>query len=498
MPDRGVMLEHSALEAVAVRAIETQDREGAIWTDAERAWASRSAAEAVGEKAAPENFVAKRASLLLEKLDDRNQMLLAQIRGMHWQPWYGWAAIVAAGILGVLIDRIGASHRVDLLAPPILALIGWNLAAYLILLATHRSGTTSVLGPLRRLAMRIVHFTPTSGFLASKAAFATGDPVNIASLTNLTSAWFILAKPLYGARVGRILHSAAAALALGVILGLYFRGLVSEYKATWESTFLDASFVHGMLAVILAPGAWLTGIPLPNAAHIQSIRAPLSENAAIWLHLYAASIFLIVLVPRIGLALHAWRKERRLARNFPIPLDDRYFQVLLRGFHAKAERVRVVPFSYTLPEAARSGLETILARSFGGGASLIFEAPIRWEDDESVVSRISRDGKEPVIAVFNLTATPEDDVHGAFVEALKEHLAAGHKLIAMVDGSEFESRWPGDDIRLEKRRRAWSHLFTSHQLPMVYVNLTNPDLKEADAAIDEALALTEANTHAIT
>lgn len=489
------MLEHSALEVVAVRAIETQDREGFIWTDAERAWASRSAADAVGEKAAPEDFVAKRASLLLERLGDRNQMLLAQARGMHWQPWYGWAAIIAAGILGVLVDRIGASHRVDLLAPPILALIGWNLAAYLILLATHRSGT--VQGPLRRLTMRIVRLTPAPGFLTSKAAFATGDAVNIASLANLTSAWFILAKPLYGARVGRILHSAAAVLALGVILGLYFRGLVSEYKATWESTFLDATFVHGMLAIILAPGAWLTGIAVPNAAHIQSIRAPLSENAAIWLHLYAASVFLIVLVPRMGLALHAWRKERSLSRNFPIPLDDRYFQVLLRGFHAKAERVRVVPFSYTLPEAARSGLETILARSFGGGASLIFEAPIRWEDDESVVSRITREGKEPVIAVFNLTATPEDDVHGAFVEALKEHLAAGHNLIAMVDSSEFESRWPGDDLRLEKRRRAWSALFTSHRLPTVHVNLTNPDLKAADSAIDEALALTEANNRAM-
>lgn len=489
------MLEHFALEVVAVRAIETQDREGSIWTDAERAWASRSAAEAVGEKAAPENFVAKRASLLLEHLGDRNQTLLAQVRGMHWQPWYGWATVIAAGILGVLIDRIGASHRVDLLAPPILALIGWNLVAYLTLLTTQirRANTSPVPGPLRRLTMRIVRFTPVPGFLTSKAAFATGDSVTIASLANLTNAWFVLAKPLYGARIGRIMHSAAAALALGVILGLYFRGLVFEYKATWESTFLDATFVHGMLAVILAPGAWLTGISVPNAAHIQSIRAPLSENAAIWLHLYAASVFLIVLVPRMGLALHAWRKERSLSRNFPIPLDDRYFQVLLRGFHAKAERVRVVPFSYTLPEAARSGLETILARSFGGGASLIFEAPIRWEDDESVVSRISSEGKEPVIAVFNLTATPEDDVHGAFVEALKEHLAAGHNLIAMVDGSEFESRWPGDDIRLEKRRRAWSALFTSHRLPAVYVNLANPDLKAADSAIDEALALTEAN-----
>jgi Protein of unknown function (DUF2868) len=494
------MLEHSALEVIAVRAIENQDGQGAVWTDAERAWASRTAAEAVGEKADAESFVAKRASLLLERLGDHKQMLLAPVRGMHWQPWYGWAAVIAAGILGIVIDRIGASHRVDLLAPPILALIGWNLVAYLTLLATQirHPSTPSVPGLLRRLTMRIVRFTPASGLLTSKTAFASGDAVTIASLANLTSTWFVLAKPLYGARVGCILHSTAAALALGVILGFYFRGLVSEYKATWESTFLDATVVHGMLAVILAPGAWLTGIAVPNAAHIQSIRAPSGENAAVWLHLYAASVFLIVLVPRLGLALHAWKKERRLSRNFPISLDERYFRVLLRGFHAKVERVRVVPFSYTLPEAARSGLEAILARSFGGSASLVFEPPMRWEGDESDVSRISREGKEPVIAVFNLTATPEDDVHGAFVETLKKHLATGRGgLIAVLDGSTFEAHWPGDDIRLEKRRRTWSDLFTSHRLPMIYVNLSNPDLKAADSAIHEALVSMEAHNRAI-
>lgn len=493
------MLEHSALEVVAVRAIETQDREGAIWTDAQRAWASRAAAEAVGEKAAPENFLAKRASLLLERLGDSSPMLWAPIRGMHWQPWYGWAAVIAAGILGVLIDRIGASHRVDLLAPPILALIAWNLLTYIALAVTlfRRSRTPVRPGLFRRLTMRIVRFAPAPGFLTAKAAFATGDTVTIASLANLTNAWFVQAKPLYGARVGRILHTAAAALATGVILGFYFRGLVSEYKATWESTFLDANFVHGMLAIILAPGAWLTGIAVPNAAHIQSIRAPLSENAAVWLHLYAASVFLIVLVPRIGLALLAWREEKKLSSNFPMPLDERYFQVLLRSFHAKAERVRVVPFSYTLSEASRSGLEATLARSFGSGASLIFEAPMRWGDDESVVSRVSREGKEPVVVVFNLTATPEDDVHGAFVQALRAHLAPRQNVIAMVDGAEFEARWPADTVRLEKRRRTWSDLFTAHRLPMVYVNLANPDLKAANAAIDEALAATDADNRAM-
>ena len=70
--------------------------------------------------------------------------------------------------------------------------------------------------------------------------------------------WTALAAPLYAARAARILHLAAAALALGVVVGLYVRGIAFEYRATWESTFLDAPTVRTLLAFAYAPGAWLT------------------------------------------------------------------------------------------------------------------------------------------------------------------------------------------------------------------------------------------------
>jgi hypothetical protein len=45
-----------------------------------------------------------------------------------------------------------------------------------------------------------------------------------------------------------------AALASGVIAGLYLRGLAFEYRAGWESTFLDAPTVRAILAFVYAPG----------------------------------------------------------------------------------------------------------------------------------------------------------------------------------------------------------------------------------------------------
>lgn len=62
------MDEHSALDVIVVRAIETQDRARAVWSDAERAWASRAAAGVVGEMAAADVFAAQRAALVWNAL----------------------------------------------------------------------------------------------------------------------------------------------------------------------------------------------------------------------------------------------------------------------------------------------------------------------------------------------------------------------------------------------------------------------------------------------
>lgn len=493
-----LMDEHSALEVIAVRAIETQDRARAVWSDADRAWASRASAEIVGEKAGAEAFVAKRGSLVMERFAERDRIFLAAVRGMRWHPWHGWILVFGAFILGFVIDHMGGSQRVDLLAPPVLGLISWNALVYSVLLSNRfsRIGKPSVPGLLRTRMMRLVLMICWRNAHRSMSQ-VSGDNVTVASIQNLVNSWLVLAKPLYAARIERILHLAAAALALGVILGFYVRGLAFEYRATWESTFLSAPSVHALLSIILAPGAWLSGIPIPDTAHIQSIHAPANENAAAWLHLFAASVLLIVLIPRIALASYAGYVERKHARNFPVNFEEHYFQHLLRGYHAEPVRVRVVPFSYTLPEAAQTGLELIVARSFGGGASLMLEPPVRWDDDGSAVRRMATGGQGPIIVLFNLTATPENEVHGAFIKVLKDHIGGGHALIAVVDESAFHARWPDDEIRIEKRRRAWDDWLASHHLAMVFVNLVAPDLQAVDSTIDAMLTSSETGVQVI-
>ena len=320
------------------------------------------------------------------------------------------------------------------------------------------------------------------------AGSVRGDAGRIigASVAALAADWFRLAAPLYAMRAARILHFAAAALALGVIAGLYVRGLALEYRATWESTFLDAADVRRLLAVLLAPGSALTGIAMPGVAQVESIRAPFSENAATWLHLLAASVVAIVVIPRLLLAVGTGIIERHRAARVPIPLGEPYYQRLLRGFRGGPVRVRVIPYSYAVPSAALAGLEAIVARAFGGSAAMTVEAPLAYGDEDTLAERAPTDGQGPVIALFNLTATPEPAAHGAFVKAATG-VDPAQPLLALVDESAFRARWPGDDRRLAQRRGIWSEMLTAQRVVPIFVNLAAPDLAFAAAAIDAAL-----------
>ena len=74
------MNEPAARDAVLVRAIEAADAAREICSDADRLWASRAAAEAVGESAPDDAFLAARASLAVRRLATRYPKLNALTR----------------------------------------------------------------------------------------------------------------------------------------------------------------------------------------------------------------------------------------------------------------------------------------------------------------------------------------------------------------------------------------------------------------------------------
>lgn len=477
------MDESAALDTTAARAVETADRDRVLWSDPDREWASRAAAAIVGERASAEEFLGRRAQLVLERIGTRQPAVTRTVRGIRWRPWVGVVTVVGAFVFGVLIDRIGGGSSINLLAPPVFALVAWNLVIYVWLIVRPLVLRRGTAGPLRSLLIRVASVRAPLRSEPADAATAARRTV----LAALPREWARVAAPLYGARAARVLHLAAAATALGVIAGLYVRGLAFEYRATWESTFLGAEQVHALLAVTLAPGSWVTGIPVPDVAAIEAIRAPASENAAMWMHLMAGTVAVVVIVPRLVLAIVAGVVERRRAKRVQLPLDEPYYRRLVAAWVGEPTRVRVIPYSYTLAPEARAGLEAILARAYGNAVATIDE-PVGWGDDEWLSPATDAAGGAPEIRLplFNLTATPEEDAHGAFLKQLDGAAASGITSTVLVDESAFVAHWGGGDSRREERRAVWRELVEAHGGAAVFVNLADPDLAAAEAQLADA------------
>ncbi|MDL1861091.1 DUF2868 domain-containing protein, partial [Betaproteobacteria bacterium PRO7] len=332
------MNESAARKVLLLRAFETTPGSG--WSDEDRAWASRAAAEVEGAGAPLDRFVARRAALAVERLASRDRNVGRALRALAWRPWLGTAIAVLAFAAGVAIDAIGPAQRINLLAPPLAALLAWNLALYLLIAMRAALGPFAERargpGPLARAFARLLH----------RQAPAVASP----PLVLFVAEWTRACAPLVAARVGRVLHVAAIALALGLLAGMYLRGLAFEYRAGWESTFLDARAVHALLATALAPAAAITGIALPDATGFEALRfsAGGGVNAAPWLHLFATTVALVVLAPRLLLALGARWHEARLTRRFPLRLDEPYFRNLARVLRDEPAKVRVAPYGVQL------------------------------------------------------------------------------------------------------------------------------------------------------
>ncbi|MEP7063671.1 MAG: DUF2868 domain-containing protein [Betaproteobacteria bacterium] len=476
------MDESSSLKVIAVRAIETADGARTLWSDDDRAWASRAAAEVVGADAAPESFVERRAALVVDKLGARQPALLRTLRALRWRPWVGGAIVAIAFALGVFLDQVARAQQINILAPPVLGLLAWNLAVYVVMVTRYivRYGDDTTDGPLRRAV----------AFVAGGSARPRriGGAAMRDALSAFVADWAQRSAPLYGSRAARILHFAAATLSAGVIAGLYLRGLGLEYRASWQSTFLEAPTVHAIVAFAYAPGSLLIGIPVPDVDAVAAIRAPAGAIAALWIHLMAATVAVIVLAPRLLLALLAGMVERHRAARLPLPLAEPYFQRLLRGFSGGPSRVRVIPFSYTPSADALAGLESIVARTFGGSAAMIVSAPVAYGDEFAVAHDATTATGSALVALFNSSATPEREVQGAFLQALAASNGGVNVLVALIDEGSWSARWRNEPSRITDRRAAWQRLGEQARVPVVFADLSAPDLAGIEQSFDRAMA----------
>lgn len=495
------MTENDARQALLVRAIERQPA-SPLWTDEDRQHASREAMRRVGPQATPADFIRARSQLALDRLLRRQPALREPLDALSWRPWIAPVLLLLALLSGLALDAAGAGNRINILNPPLLLILAWNLLTYLVLAfnafwpGQSRIQSTGI----QRLLVRLATGQGSRRAAARAAAApdsAPGQPtpadaVPTEALGNFRANWFKAAAPLYGQRALSLLHACAMLFALGALGGLYLRGLAFEYRAGWESTFLGADQVHTLIQWLWGPASIVSGIPLPDAAHLGTLRFPDSpgENAAPWIHLQTLTMLMVVVLPRLLLAgWHRWRATR-LAQDFPLPLDDGYFRDLQRHQRGETALVWVQPYSYTPSEEARAGLQALLRQSLSELTRLHLQPPLALGDEDGLAAPLpALDGVSAALALFNLSATPEAENHAIFLDRLSQLLPPGLPLVAIVDESGFRARFGHDTTRLDSRRNTWRRILATHSdLPPVFVDLGVP---AGDLAQDEAIRALE-------
>jgi hypothetical protein len=488
------MNEQAARHVLLVRAVESADRERALITEADRQHAARAAAELArwsaserGEAASAERFVEKRAELLLGKLSERERRLAQAVRGLAWRPWIGVLLPLIALSLGAFVQQVGDRQHINVLAFPLLTIVLWNLVVYLLLLARALLALGRGTPPLAGARGAVVGFARRGGRRLSGTA---GD-----AFAAFLDEWTRTAAPLLGARAARVLHLSAALLAVGAIAGLYVRGLVLEYRAGWESTFLAVPQVHALLSSVLGPVASALGQPFPGADELARIRWPDSpgENAARWIHWYAVLVAALVVVPRLALGAWARWREQRLSRRFPIPLNEPYFRRLLGGFSPERLQLRVVPYSYTLDEASLRGLREATRALLGDQSDLAVRPAVAFGQEAAAASGLDPGDRTVglTVALFSLAATPEHENHGAFLDTLRN--AVRPPVMALIDEAPYRRRLgeqPAARDRLAERRQAWSAFGAAHGINVAFADLAAPDLAQLERDAEPVLAPT--------
>lgn len=310
-----------------VQAIEEADTRGRLLGAAERDPIEREARAAVAGPdlhAAPDplRYLDERSRRILATVALRDPRTAALQRGDPLLRLLAWALPLLALLLGAALEQLDNARQVNLLSPPLLAFLGWNLLVYLALLLRPLLPRGAAGPLLDRLA----------DVLARGGTGARALRPEIAARLRLR--WWQAAGAMEGWRLQQVFHASAAAWAVGVGLAMAAGGLVRQYHVGWESTWLDASQVHALLGLLFAPVAALLPLEGFSLADVQRLHlgsgAPVGPGEARhWILQYLALLALLVVVPRTLLALHAGLRRRWAGRALPVDLRTPYVAQLL-------------------------------------------------------------------------------------------------------------------------------------------------------------------------
>ena len=363
--------------------------------------------------------------------------------------WANVAIVVVAFLFGLATKQLGPERRINVLAFPLLGILAWNLLVY----AAALVGTIfrKWPSPVSRALAGLVRSITDRGL---RRLDGGGDNVLATGLSRYVSRWYELTADAKVGRLRAALHLAAAALAIGVIAGMYLNGFAYQYLAAWESTFLSADGVRSMFSTLFAPASAISGIAVAEIAEIRAMELKAGEEgmpAADWIHLFAITVGLFVFLPRLGMA---WWEARRAARVGRIDFRAgslSYIEKLMKTREGGNLVARLFPHRMELGSKDRDHLRALAHQMWGGQLWVEFEDPIGYGEEEAQF-----EGADYQVLVLNFSATPEDESQGRLVRRFRAQLGGAGLVLLSV--APFRERFGGlaeFDRRLGERRDAW-------------------------------------------
>jgi hypothetical protein len=461
-PSAGAPLpERDARAVLFVRALEETDHDGIVLARRDRAAATRRAfGDGVARGTAP--VLVDRARLLCGEVLKDTPALARVVDPPRLRRGIVPLTIAVAAVTGVATNLWGPERHVSVLAFPLAGLLAWNLLVYAglaakpVLAATRREPRAAARDRLVSLGTWLDGLRPSP--VARWFGRDARSRVVADAVARFHRLWIGTAAPLLAARARLVLHLGALSLAVGAVLGMYLAGIRFDYRATWESTWLDGGAVQRYVDVVLGPASRVLGMPVPDVAPLQ---APGEGSAAPWIHLWAATIGLFVVVPRATLAMVAAGRARRLARHLPVDLDAGYYRRAVAAASGSGLTADVVCYSCDPAPHLRSELRTLLQELAGARASIRERGMVAYGD------RLDGVASSLVVVVFPLAQTPEHEVHGEFLERLQGEVErAGAALLVVLESASYRAR-VGSEERVRERRGTWERLLGTRGLAAV-------------------------------
>jgi len=262
-----------------------------------------------------------------------------------------------AVVVGFATNLLGPAEKIHVVRNPVLLLVAWNLFVYLLLVLmflfkrrkntpvspvssrssdgeqASRAAEVSLAPGKLNIPWLAQFLMPGIWHFFHRMALGAREKKTLARVVSRFSInWYAVAAPLVMARWEVMLHLGALFLAIGAVAGMYFQGLFQGYDVIWSSTFITGEqSVVKFIRLLFGPSLWLSelfGWGLADGIEVSSLLSPRGDQAAAWIHLFAITVAITIVIPRAALAAWQWRAISRRRNHIGLALDRYYGEII--------------------------------------------------------------------------------------------------------------------------------------------------------------------------